>query len=95
MRFATSTIVAVLATPFLAFAQSSGTATSGAASTTVAAGQATSTANPFKIPTSGIAGSAGQPLTLSWNPTTSGTVSLILRSGSSNNLNSGTPIASK
>ncbi|GAB7342403.1 hypothetical protein MBLNU457_g0617t1 [Dothideomycetes sp. NU457] len=92
MRFATSTIVALLAAPFLAYAQ--GTATSGDASTTVAAGQATSTANPFNIPSSGLAASAGSPLTLTWKPTTSGTVSLVLRSGSSNNLNAGTTIAS-
>ncbi|KAJ9623515.1 hypothetical protein H2203_005777 [Taxawa tesnikishii (nom. ined.)] len=38
--------------------------------------------NPFK------------PLTLNWTPTTSGTITLILRSGASNNLNAGTIIAS-
>ncbi|KAF2214826.1 hypothetical protein CERZMDRAFT_105287 [Cercospora zeae-maydis SCOH1-5] len=36
---------------------------------------------------------AGQDLTLKWTPTTSGTVSLILRSGASSNLNAGEPIA--
>ncbi|KAM3418643.1 hypothetical protein BST61_g4620 [Cercospora zeina] len=36
---------------------------------------------------------AGQDLTLTWTPTTSGTVSLILRNGASNNLNAGEPIA--
>ncbi|KXS97515.1 hypothetical protein AC578_4598 [Pseudocercospora eumusae] len=54
-----------------------------------------SSANPFKIPTTGLQATAGEPLTLSWEPTTSGTVSLILRSGSSNNLAAGTVIASK
>ncbi|KXT11788.1 hypothetical protein AC579_9229 [Pseudocercospora musae] len=52
-------------------------------------------ANPFKIPTTGLQATAGEPLTLSWEPTTSGTVSLILRSGNSNNLAAGTTIASK
>ncbi|KAF7184990.1 putative cell wall protein [Pseudocercospora fuligena] len=51
-------------------------------------------ANPFKIPTTGLQATAGEPLTLSWEPTTSGTVSLILRSGSSNDLAEGTVIAS-
>jgi len=50
-------------------------------------------ANPFNIPTSGLSASAGQPLTLSWNPTTQGTVSLILRSGASSDLASGNTIA--
>jgi hypothetical protein len=49
--------------------------------------------NPFKIPASGISAKAGTPLTLNWTPTTDGTVSLVLRSGSSNNLNQGTVIA--
>ncbi|KAK3713515.1 hypothetical protein LTR37_008473 [Vermiconidia calcicola] len=51
-------------------------------------------ANPFNIPPEGIAAEGGEPLTLEWEPTTSGTVSLILRSGASNNLNEGTMIAS-
>ena len=36
---------------------------------------------------------AGKSFDLKWKPTTSGTVSLILRSGSSGNLDKGTPIA--
>ncbi len=51
--------------------------------------------NPFIIPEAGIAAKGGKPLTLQWKPTTQGTVTLVLRSGSSNNLNSGTVIASK
>ncbi|EMF17642.1 uncharacterized protein SEPMUDRAFT_146608 [Sphaerulina musiva SO2202] len=42
----------------------------------------------------GLAAKAGEPLTLTWNPTTGGTVSLVLRNGASNNLNAGTTIAS-
>ena len=56
---------------------------------------AQSDANPFKNPPGGRTAAAGQSLVLEWNPTTQGTVSLILRSGSSGNLAEGTPIASK
>ncbi|KAF4553525.1 putative Ser-Thr-rich glycosyl-phosphatidyl-inositol-anchored membrane protein [Elsinoe fawcettii] len=49
--------------------------------------------NPFNIPTTGLTASAGQSVTLTWNPTTQGTVSLILRSGASNALAPGEPIA--
>ncbi|EME87483.1 putative GPI anchored protein [Pseudocercospora fijiensis CIRAD86] len=66
----------------------------GAAITAFAQGTG-SQANPFNIPTTGLQATAGEPLTLSWKPTTSGTISLILRSGSSNNLAAGTVIASK
>lgn len=54
---------------------------------------AQSGANPFNVPTSGLSTSAGQSLALSWNPTTQGTVSLVLRSGNSGDLSSGTTIA--
>lgn len=50
-------------------------------------------ANPFKIPSEGLAAKGGQPLDLSWEPTTDGTVTLILRSGKSDNLAEGTIIA--
>lgn len=50
-------------------------------------------ANPFNVPMSGLSASAGQPLTLTWKPTTEGKVSLILRSGGSDNLKAGTTIA--
>lgn len=49
--------------------------------------------NAFIVPSSGLQATAGQALTLKWTPSTSGTVSLILRSGSSNNLAEGTTIA--
>ena len=49
--------------------------------------------NAFNIPSEGLSASAGQPLKLTWDPTTPGTVTLVLRSGSSNDLNEGTAIA--
>ncbi|RMZ06396.1 hypothetical protein D0862_04636 [Hortaea werneckii] len=49
--------------------------------------------NAFNIPDAGLSATGGQPLDLSWDPTTDGTVTLVLRSGSSNNLNEGTVIA--
>lgn len=51
--------------------------------------------NPFKIPTSGLSFVAGQTSPIQWTPSTNGTVTLVLRSGNSNNLAIGTPIASK
>lgn len=51
-------------------------------------------ANPFNIPSEGLSAAAGTPLKLQWKPTTDGTVTLVLRSGSSNDLNEGTVIAS-
>lgn len=50
-------------------------------------------ANPFSIPSAGLSFTGGEASQLNWNPTTSGTISLILRSGSANNLNEGTIIA--
>ncbi|KAI7563277.1 hypothetical protein KC343_g7658 [Hortaea werneckii] len=50
--------------------------------------------NAFKIPEAGLSATGGQPVDLQWDPTTDGTVTLVLRSGSSNNLNEGTVIAS-
>ncbi|KAI7235577.1 hypothetical protein KC330_g4203 [Hortaea werneckii] len=50
--------------------------------------------NKFKIPEAGLSATGGQPVDLQWDPTTDGTVTLVLRSGSSNNLNEGTVIAS-
>lgn len=52
-----------------------------------------SSPNPFKIPSSGLSATAGQSMTLQWTPTTSGTVSLVLRSGNSADLEAGTVIA--
>lgn len=45
--------------------------------------------NAFKIPKEGLSLAAGQPTTLTWNPTTPGTVSLFLRSGASSALDQG------
>lgn len=56
---------------------------------------AASTANPFDNPSGGYNITAGQSTTLKWTATTSGTVSLILRSGASNDLIAGTYIARK
>ena len=55
---------------------------------------AQSGANPFNIPPEGLSASGGEPLELNWEPTTDGTVTLVLRSGSSNDLNEGTVIES-
>ncbi|EMC93602.1 hypothetical protein BAUCODRAFT_37282 [Baudoinia panamericana UAMH 10762] len=49
--------------------------------------------NPFKVPPGNYVATAGQPLNLTWTPTTQGTVTLVLRSGSSANLFAGTVIA--
>ncbi|KAI9709247.1 MAG: hypothetical protein M1820_003367 [Bogoriella megaspora] len=50
--------------------------------------------NPFSIPSEGFNATAGKPLSLSWTPTTKGTVTLVLRSGSFSNLEQGITIAS-
>lgn len=50
-------------------------------------------ANPFSIPDAGLSATGGQPLELMWNPTTDGTVTLVLRSGNADNLAEGTVIA--
>ncbi len=47
--------------------------------------------NPFNVP-EGFSLTAGKPTTLTWNPTTPGTVTLRLRQGASNNLEAGTVI---
>jgi len=47
--------------------------------------------NPFNVP-QGFALTAGKPTTLTWTPTTPGTVTLRLRQGASNNLEAGTVI---
>ena len=52
-------------------------------------------ANPFNIPTGGYQLTAGKAQTFTWNPTTSGPVTLTLRSGASSSLDKGTVIASK
>ena len=50
--------------------------------------------NAFKIPPGGISFTAGQPATISWTPSTGGTVTLKLREGAASALNTGTIIES-
>ncbi|KAK4560843.1 hypothetical protein LTR86_005423 [Recurvomyces mirabilis] len=50
--------------------------------------------NAFNNANGTLVATAGQPLTLNWTPSTSGSISLVLRSGSSNDLAAGTVIAS-
>ena len=50
--------------------------------------------NPPTV-SSGFMVTAGQPATLTWTPTTSGPVTLTLRSGAASDLNKGTVIACK
>lgn len=54
---------------------------------------ASSNANPFKIPNGGYTFTAGQATTLNWDPTTGGTVSLLLQHGEVTTASEGTPIA--
>ena len=56
---------------------------------------ADSKANPFNIPTDGYTFKTGEPTALTWDPTTKGTVSLILQWGAVMTGNSGTVIACK
>lgn len=51
--------------------------------------------NAFIVPTSGFSPVAGKDIALNWDPTAGKTVTLVLRSGSSNNLKEGSPIAEK
>ncbi|CDM30869.1 hypothetical protein DTO012A8_7465 [Penicillium roqueforti] len=55
---------------------------------------ANSKANPFSIPVEGYTFKVGEPTALKWEPTTDGTVSLILQWGAVISGNSGTVIAS-
>ncbi|KAE8141440.1 Ser-Thr-rich glycosyl-phosphatidyl-inositol-anchored membrane family-domain-containing protein [Aspergillus pseudotamarii] len=50
-------------------------------------------ANPFNIPSEGYSFETGEPTTLTWEPTTSGTVTLKLQWGAVMTANSGTTIA--
>ena len=59
---------------------------------TAVAAQSGSTSNPPTIP-QGLTFTAGKLATFTWTPTTSGTVTLTLRNGPSNNLNKGTVVA--
>ncbi|CAI7652485.1 unnamed protein product [Penicillium glandicola] len=55
---------------------------------------ASNTANPFSIPTDGYTFTVGEATTLKWEPTTDGTISLILQWGAVLTGDSGTVIAS-
>ncbi|KAI9044597.1 GPI anchored serine-threonine rich family protein [Aspergillus affinis] len=57
------------------------------------AAAASEKANPFNIPKDGYSFKTGQPTTLTWDPTTSGTVTLRLQWGGVLTPNSGTAIA--
>ncbi|KAJ5496951.1 hypothetical protein N7463_008938 [Penicillium fimorum] len=59
-----------------------------------AVASANSKANPFNIPVEGYTFKTGEPTALKWEPTTEGTVSLILQWGAVMTGNSGTVIAS-
>ncbi|KAI9769682.1 MAG: hypothetical protein M1840_003919 [Geoglossum simile] len=50
-------------------------------------------ANSFNIPPSGLSFVAGTPAQISWTPTSSGTVTILLLQGDSRSLVGGTPIA--
>jgi len=54
---------------------------------------AQSAPNPITAPTGGMVVQAGEATTITWTPTTQGTVTLELRSGSANDLSTGTTIA--
>ncbi|KAI9782116.1 MAG: hypothetical protein M1839_005463 [Geoglossum umbratile] len=60
---------------------------------TLAVAQSPNGPNPFSIPGSGLAFVAGTPSTISWTPTTSGTITILLRKGPSGQLDAGTAIA--
>ena len=60
----------------------------------VAVALAASSDNPFAVPP-GFSLTAGKPTTLKWDPTTPGTVTLVLRQGASNNLDKGSVIKGK
>ena len=64
----------------------------GLASAQTASG---SNPNPFKIPEGGYSLTAGQSSTISWTPTTSGTVTINLRDGASSDLDTVTVVACK
>lgn len=42
--------------------------------------------NPFQIPAKGYLLTAGQPTTFNWQPTTQGTITLLLKAGPNGNL---------
>lgn len=64
-----------------------------AAAPLLAFAQESNGSNPFNIPTTSLNTAAGETVNLTWKPTTEGTVTILLRSGPSNALNKGVPIA--
>jgi hypothetical protein len=64
-----------------------------AVSALAAVAAAGSNANPFNIPSGGYTFTVGKATTLTWNPTTSGTVSLRLQQGEVTTATDGTAIA--
>lgn len=64
-----------------------------AVSALAAVAAAGSNANPFNIPSGGYSFTVGQPTTLTWRPTTGGTVSLRLQHGELTTATDGTSIA--
>lgn len=52
-----------------------------------------SISNPFNVPATGYSITAGQTTSLHWEPTSPGTVTLVLRSGNADDLAQGTVIA--
>ncbi|KAF2459709.1 Ser-Thr-rich glycosyl-phosphatidyl-inositol-anchored membrane family-domain-containing protein [Lineolata rhizophorae] len=49
--------------------------------------------NPFHIPANGLSFRAGESSEITWSPTTEGTVTIVLRSGTSDDLAQGLPVA--
>src|SRR3954471_16448846 len=68
--------------------------TSFAVAALAAIASASSTDNSFNIPTNGYTFKVGESTTLTWTPSTSGTVTLRLQWGAVTTANSGTVIAS-
>ncbi|KAJ6041608.1 uncharacterized protein N7446_010511 [Penicillium canescens] len=68
--------------------------TSFAVAALAAIASASSTDNSFNIPTDGYTFKVGEPTTLTWTPSTSGTVTLRLQWGAVTTANSGSVIAS-
>ena len=81
---------------FLAASLAKPQVTASTASSTVTAATATPAAgrpNPFVIPPEGLGFKAGQAATVKWQPTTKGTVTIVLRSGNGADLEAGLPVA--
>lgn len=98
MRFFGSAILAVATLASIVSGQAAGTATVPPPAETTPAVvpvDASLGDNPISSPTLGDEFKAGKPVTIVWNPTTGGTVSLRLRKGDESNLDAVTEITSK